>query len=717
MDSKSLRQAMDYAEIIRIYRQTPPQNDVEQNDLDMAILSFGLAAQRLSERAKAGYEKALDINFDDLPEVKAFKMSKKPLVSGESLKEYNPAEADEQRRIESQSRMNADRRLYWSKELWIKQYKADREKAEEENGKSVINEEKKETGYSKEALMTKAMFADLITAMPDVLPGVKLSDKGKKILTDKVKKILSMNADVLRQLTSDDKEKGTGYVRIFMELKAGAPEQEKEFMRLCEESLSDIMSAAASLKKGALSPAELNGMIKSGKLDKAIGGLMDRLPALIENLEKNVIPVMERGTRGIFGQNVEDDDVIITQTILGNDIDEEITDSLEEKEREEKIQKAGTLKEKLALEEKTEAQRARECAMLEKMDNKVRYDASMGQGRFIQLLVSNYYKEAPGNTKRRMLSHIIRDMNRKTEKKKETETGCRYFASAVKGAGPLMQKMMQGVPERMVVGEMGEALSMVKSSLAPIDRAYTDKVFAEIKNDARKKIKSINSRISLGAASIAETFECEITDKSDKKRNIVVKILRSDAAERMKEEKDLIARMAMYADMTDEEVRVYEDKNGRKYDRNDHVMKVTESGFYAQYAEIEKELDFKNEAANCKMGKDHYVDRYYDKANKSYPRHVNSVAIDKTLPKGKNYIIMDKAKGETADKIIKRSKDTRTATLETFRNTNRLVAASHTVNAANIGEFWNHRRKMYMQMDQSFITARLLEDLAYVWSE
>jgi hypothetical protein len=153
---------------------------------------------------------SLDINCDDFPEVKAFEMSGSPMVSAEGLRAHVPAEADEQRHVESQSRMNEDRRLYWSKEIWRKQYKADREKAEEEDGKSVINEEKKETGYSKEALMTKAMFADLITAVPDVLPGVKLSDKGKKILTDKVKNILSMHADVLRQLTSDDKEKGTG---------------------------------------------------------------------------------------------------------------------------------------------------------------------------------------------------------------------------------------------------------------------------------------------------------------------------------------------------------------------------------------------------------------------------------------------------------------------------------------------------------------------------
>ena len=61
----------------------------------------------------------------------------------------------------------------------------------------------------------------------------------------------------------------------------------------------------------------------------------------------------------------------------------------------------------------------------------------------------------------------------------------------------MMQKMMQGVPEYIVVPELRNAINVVKSDLRPIDTRYVNQTISEIKDKCKKQIKDIKIVIKL----------------------------------------------------------------------------------------------------------------------------------------------------------------------------------------------------------------------------
>lgn len=738
VDPELLSRIMGCPDIILAYRENPPQDETEKEDLNMAIRSIAKISDQLSENARTAFESVLGLDFAAVSKEQQttktkdqFQEMEQSDVTWEVPEEHKgsdiftelliPAYAkssaalkkglgmeDSQSRFALGKMMNRTRQIYWNKEnLEIQRRKKSK--------KNEINEE--QLRFSEKAVKTKDLFAGLIMALSD--------NALDSSLKNRVKAVLKEHAEVFGYLASSDETKGSGYVQIFTELKNGASEQEKQFMSACEDSLSEIMKLISTYQKeqkpdAAFGAADFKNLLKGSTLDAGIDALSEKLPKIVDALEKEVVPLMESSVRSVFGQDAaaaeeEDKDyVIFPHHVLGFlNISDEDLDAMNAKKQEVNKKEARTIRDMVKFSQKSDEQVEIERKKLEKLDQDVRFDPHKGQGRFIQLLISNYYREANGTTKRRMLSHIIRDMKRDTAAKKKKEAGCAYFASAIKGAGPVMQKMIQGVPERLIVDEMSEALSIVKSSLPSIDKEYVNRVWKDLEENGKLKILNVKS---LGAASVAETFECEILDKKKNQRTVVVKILRPDAKERMAEEIDFIKRMAMYADMTEEEVKAWEKKTGKKYDPNNHRINVTESGFLAQFAEIEKEFDFSNEVKNCKLGKERYVDRYYDK-KKGHPRRVNSVIIDKTNPKGKNYLIMNKAEGETADKIIQRARASRKSALDAFKNENKLVAEPFVVNVSNVGSFWDRRNNMFIQMAVSIPAAKLLRDLTYVWIE
>ncbi|MCR4641731.1 MAG: hypothetical protein K5697_06855 [Lachnospiraceae bacterium] len=305
-------------------------------------------------------------------------------------------------------------------------------------------------------------------------------------------------------------------------------------------------------------------------------------------------------------------------------------------------------------------------------------------------------------------------MKKEDKNRTEKEKGCDYFASTLKGAGPLMQKMMQGVPDRMVIPELSGALATVKSSLAPIDSAYVDQVFEEMIRDSNNQITQITDRRSLGAASVAETFFCRLHGpKLD--QEVVVKILRPDAKEKMKKEFNFIRKAAMYADMTDKEIDDYEKKHGNKM--VSHNIKVTESGFLAQFGEIQKEFNFLNEVQNCKLGTDNYVKKYSQEEGKKNNYHVKSVVINETVAPKAHYIVMDKANGVTVDKIIENGNKDRKTVISGFRNTNPATRSRYALNSANVGNFWKQRNQLHADLYKTYKTELLLSKLAFVWIE
>ena len=77
---------------------------------------------------------------------------------------------------------------------------------------------------------------------------------------------------------------------------------------------------------------------------------------------------------------------------------------------------------------------------------------------------------------------IIKDL-KPTQVGTRREQGASFFASMLKCAGPLMQKLFQGIPEKMLMKQFRPALSIVKSDLRDIPPEYVDKQLLELKKN------------------------------------------------------------------------------------------------------------------------------------------------------------------------------------------------------------------------------------------
>ncbi|MCR5054588.1 MAG: hypothetical protein K6A69_07090 [Lachnospiraceae bacterium] len=674
-----------YVDIIMAYRETPPADEYEKEDLAMAIRTIG--SYRMTKRAKEEYQKVLNISFE---EKTAAEKAAKTLAPQWEQKPYELNAKKSLAVIEEERALNNSLQLYWNRAALKKNAKKEPEKKIEMNFGS---------GLSDNADYVVTMFADLIDVFSQ--------EDSKVSLKDRVKAVLKKDGLAISLMARSHKEKGTAYIGVFKEIKKAVSPGEAKFFAACEESLSGIMNeifATESAKANKFNSGNLTRMVDEGKLDKAIDGFIANLPSLCTIMEKEVISVMEETTRDIYGTGKDEEDTFPSLLKLMG-LDEE-----QEKKEEKKADKKAPKSLK-----KSEEERLKERAELEQMENKIRFDPDKGQGKFVQTMITNYYRDSSTATKRKMLSYIIRDTKKETEDMTDRERGYKYLASAVKGAGPLMHKMLQGVPERMVVNNLHDTLNVVKSSLEHISDEYVAEVISKIITDSKGAIKSISDLKSLGAASVAETFSCTITDKKNKQQSAVIKILRPDAYKRMMEEEKNFMRYAMYADMTEKQVAEYEKTHGKTYNRRDHDIYVTESGFLAQYSEIQKEFNFVNEANNCEIGVKRYVGRYSQKKGASNNYNVKSVVINQNAPKAKNYLIMDKAEGITADRIIQSTRDAAKNGLKVFKNHNKFVSDTHTVNLSNIQSFWDTRSTMYSAMKVGFKTTDLVGNLAYVW--
>lgn len=217
----------------------------------------------------------------------------------------------------------------------------------------------------------------------------------------------------------------------------------------------------------------------------------------------------------------------------------------------------------------------------------------------------------------------------KSAKNKAT---AKFTGAILKGTSPLMQKMMQGLP-RSVLGEFAEALDDMKSRLAPIPRKIVQAHLMKIIDDSNGKIKSIGLKKSLGAASVGEAFLCEIShvlsNGKVKNEEVVVKIMRHDAEEKVKREADVFTAAA--------------EKIGQG-------MLKTWQGQLAQYM---TEFDFQNEARNVDEGVALYdVEPKQHHKYRAIAPNVRSMKVSKLVAPTKNVMVCTVAEGKTTDSFF-----------------------------------------------------------------
>ena len=197
--------------------------------------------------------------------------------------------------------------------------------------------------------------------------------------------------------------------------------------------------------------------------------------------------------------------------------------------------------------------------------------------------LKTYFKDIGPLQQRQMLAAQTRFC---AEIEGETTDGAR-FGALMKGAGPVMQKMLQGIDaSKFGDDEFKLALADMKDNLAPIsDKAVKAYLYDLMKNSDDPKIVSIDVKKSLGQASVGQALLCTVKREGLEPQECVVKILRPNAALAAHREHDLF--IAACGD--------------------DASMKAT---FEGRFASIEEELDLTIEAENMKRAQKTYA---YDK--------------------------------------------------------------------------------------------------------
>lgn len=259
-----------------------------------------------------------------------------------------------------------------------------------------------------------------------------------------------------------------------------------------------------------------------------------------------------------------------------------------------------------------------------------------GQGKFMRIVLSNYFKDADLIDQRAMLAGAIRDLkpvNAKSvetmdDKAKEEHLG-HFLGGFLKGAGPLMHKMLQGLPMESMPETLKSAVGDMKSNLSPIPQRIVEARLNKLIDNSHGSITKIEVTRSMGAASVGQVFLCKMfgPGMAADGKDVVIKLLRPDVNNHMEREK---RHMLQYAGETDEQ----------------GGMLATYKG---QLERIEEELDLRIEARNVKRGE------VYDKGSKT----VQAVKLVDLVEPDVNTLVMEKAPGTTVDKYLKEAEEER----------------------------------------------------------
>ena len=272
-------------------------------------------------------------------------------------------------------------------------------------------------------------------------------------------------------------------------------------------------------------------------------------------------------------------------------------------------------------------------------------DASVpGQVGFFKQILSDYFLQMSNADKRSVFASAMRyaetfDFAGKTGNELESASqaaSAKFVGAILKGTGPLLQKMMQGIPRNVLAG-FSDALADMKSNLSPIPRKIVQAHLYKMINDSKNtdhKIESITLEQSLGAASVGEAFLCKFTYLDDngqeKTEKMVVKIMRHDAEARVEREAKLFEAAAI--------------KIGPG-------MKKTWDGQYEQY---KTEFDFRNEARNVEEGVKLYnVWKNPNHFARAITPNVASMKISPLAPPTKTAMVCTMAGEQNADQYFK----------------------------------------------------------------
>ena len=198
-----------------------------------------------------------------------------------------------------------------------------------------------------------------------------------------------------------------------------------------------------------------------------------------------------------------------------------------------------------------------------------------------------------------------------------------FMGGLIRGAGPLMHKMLQGFQLDNLPKEIKEAISDVKSNLLPIPDNLVRSEFISLIESSGGRITKIERIRSLGAASVGHTFLCKVYGPAQDLKNgkeVVIKILRPEAKNRMLREESIMLEAAR---------------------ETDEAMYLTYKGQLENY---KKELDLSIEAKNISDGYQSYQNKI---------DNVETIKVLDGVPASSTSLIVEKSEGENLDAYIK----------------------------------------------------------------
>ena len=248
--------------------------------------------------------------------------------------------------------------------------------------------------------------------------------------------------------------------------------------------------------------------------------------------------------------------------------------------------------------------------------------ASDPQMKLLKQTLDVYFERMGGVDKRNMMARLVRN----------TVAGAAdgiRFGELLKGAGPILQKMLQGLdPDAFTDQNFKAAIADMRSNLAPIPEKAVKAQFADLIARSGGAIESISVTRALGAASVGQTFLCSVKmSGEDESRECVIKMLRPDAHLRALREAEVFRDVA----------------------KGIEGMSLT---FEGKLAGIMEELDLTIEAANVKTGLDVY-DAGKHKVNKTFA-NVASMRLSNipgTEPT-RGVMVLERAPGVPMDKFL-----------------------------------------------------------------
>ena len=257
-------------------------------------------------------------------------------------------------------------------------------------------------------------------------------------------------------------------------------------------------------------------------------------------------------------------------------------------------------------------------------------DIRSGYGKFMYNVLSTYFTGSSPLEQRRMVAQLLRNVD-------SGSSDAAVVGEVFKGAGPLLHKMLQGLPALSLGPELADALKDMKSNLTPIPESYVKACMMQIVERSEGQILSVTVERSLGAASVGQAFLCKMTTlEHPQGEECVVKILRPDV-------KTVISR----------ERAIFEAAAAK--------VPGMEKTFSGQFARILEELDFTLEATNINFARNVYEQPpYLRQTSLTTGRNIetlnlvdlHSMELHPLSTPTMGTLVLKKAPGETYDHFI-----------------------------------------------------------------